>query len=612
MKDILAFLRWDCSDIADPKVRNEIKANKAMSIGLFNIAILALIAMICYATNLWKTNYPARLYVCCSVILFFALSGSILTFVKKGRDKYAKYYLILDLILVAFAVDLVLTFNAALFAVVPILASCLYYDKKLTKGVGITMAILLFISVFLWPYTQAGVDINMLDRTVLTSVKDILEGNYALDYKVYVRETLIHSYMPRVMLVTIIEILATMVVKNGQQITDESIRMINNSSRITTELNLANDIQLNMLPNEFPAFPDIDSFDIYANMEPAKEVGGDLYDFFFIDDTHIALVVADVSGKGVPASLVMAITKTLLKAELKEHDIATACGKVNRMLCEGNSASLFVTAWVGIVDLNNGLLTFVNAGHNPPVIKLNNYIDFLKNKSGMAFGFLDNIIYKTHTVQMHPGDRLFIYTDGVTEAQNDKDELYGEERMLDFLVAHKSSNNMENILAMKEELLKYANGREQFDDITMLGFTLNHLSNSVGFEKEFPANKEELDNVIEFVQKSLQKFNPSMKVANEIDIAVEEIFVNIASYAYEEEGGKALVKVTANEKGATISFIDNGESFNPLKKADPNIKEDLSTRPIGGLGIFMVKKLMDKVEYVRENRQNILTITKNF
>lgn len=252
-------------------------------------------------------------------------------------------------------------------------------------------------------------------------------------------------------------------VENLQKVTAEK-------ERINAELSLASSIQAHMLPCIFPAFPEYDEFDIYATMTPAKEVGGDFYDFFMVDNTHIAAVMADVSGKGVPAALFMVIAKTLIKnyaqSGIEPCEVFTT---VNRLLCDGNDAGLFVTAWMGVLDITSGKLTYVNAGHNPPLIKQEGgRFEYLRSRAGFVLAGMDTVKYRQNELTMHTGDRLYLYTDGITEATSAAKELYGEERLSTYLNDH-SDNTAEDILhGLKADIDSFVGDALQFDDMTML------------------------------------------------------------------------------------------------------------------------------------------------
>lgn len=240
--------------------------------------------------------------------------------------------------------------------------------------------------------------------------------------------------------------------------------------RINAELSLASDIQAHMLPCIFPPFPERSEFDIFATMTPAKEVGGDFYDFFMTDDSHIAAVIADVSGKGVPAALFMVIAKTLIKNYAQTGmEPAEVFTTVNRTLCDGNDAGLFVTAWMGLLDLKSGKLTYVNAGHNPPMLKQNDDdFEFLKSPPGFVLAGLETIKYKQKELYLSEGDRLLLYTDGITEATDSDNTLYGEERLKNFMNSHRSLKPDEMLTGIKADIDRFVGEAPQFDDMTIL------------------------------------------------------------------------------------------------------------------------------------------------
>lgn len=244
--------------------------------------------------------------------------------------------------------------------------------------------------------------------------------------------------------------------------------------RIGAELNVATHIQASMLPCIFPAFPGRSEFDIYACMTPAKEVGGDFYDFFLIDADHLAVVIADVSGKGVPAALFMVIAKTLIKDHVQTggapEDVFT---EVNRQLCESNDEGLFVTAWMGVLTISTGHMTFVNAGHNPPMVRhLGGDFEYLKIRPGFVLAGMEGVRYKTGELDLAPGDTLFLYTDGVTEATDASEGLYGEERLKAVTDCYKEAEPEQLLNAVKKDIDLFVGDAPQFDDITMLGLKM--------------------------------------------------------------------------------------------------------------------------------------------
>ena len=241
--------------------------------------------------------------------------------------------------------------------------------------------------------------------------------------------------------------------------------------RIGTELALATRIQADMLPNIYPAFPDRAEFDIFASMDPAREVGGDFYDFFLVDDDHLCMLIADVSGKGVPAALFMMASRIILASFAKQgKSPAEILEKTNETICQNNREEMFVTVWLGILEISTGTLTAANAGHEYPVLmQADGKFELVKDKHGFVIGGMDGVKYKEYQLQMTPGSKLFIYTDGVPEATNAEKELFGVERMLAALNENLGCSPEETLKNVRRAVDGFVKDAEQFDDLTMLG-----------------------------------------------------------------------------------------------------------------------------------------------
>ncbi len=257
-------------------------------------------------------------------------------------------------------------------------------------------------------------------------------------------------------------------IDNIQAITTEK-------ERIGAELNIATQIQADMLPRIFPPFPDRREFDLYAVMDPAKEVGGDFYDFFLVDDDHIALVMADVSGKGVPAALFMVIAKTLIKNRAQMGDSpAEILNSVNKQLCEGNEAEMFVTVWLAVIEISTGRGLAANAGHEHPVLRRKDgSYELVQYRHSPAVATFESLRFREHPFELHPGDSLFVYTDGVPEATNEGNELFGTERMLSALNRYPGASPEELLKTVRQDIDAFVGDAPQFDDITMLNFQYN-------------------------------------------------------------------------------------------------------------------------------------------
>lgn len=383
------------------------------------------------------------------------------------------------------------------------------------------------------------------------------------------------------------------------------------AARIDKELEFAREIQKSSLPSTFPPYPETNDFDVYALMRPAKEVGGDFYDFFLLgaENTHLGVVIADVSGKGIPAALFMMSAKTLIKnyaeAGLSPDEIFT---HANKELCENNEAGMFVTAFMGILEIATGRFVYVNAGHNPPYLKrVNGNFEQMKLKPGFMLGGLDSIRYEQNETVLNAGDALFLYTDGVTEAKDVHENLFGDARLLKVLNEHKTERFDDLVRSVDLSVREFSYKAEQADDVTMLCLAYNSQTRS------FPAKIDMQDTAMEFINDVMRGHACSQKIIAQMDIAFEEIFVNIASYAYAPHEGDVEIScaVGGSPEFITLIFKDSGRPFNPLKKPDPDITLGIEEREIGNLGIFMVKQMMDSVTYEYKDGYNILILKKN-
>ena len=247
-------------------------------------------------------------------------------------------------------------------------------------------------------------------------------------------------------------------------------RITAEKQRISTELELASRIQLAMLPHTFPPFPERPEFDIFASMDPAKEVGGDFYDFFLIDEDHLGLVMADVSGKGVPAALFMMASKIILQSvAMLGSSPGEILTKTNEAICSGNEEEMFVTVWMGILEISTGRLTAANAGHEYPVLKLpGGTYELYKDRHGLVLGGMEGVRYREYELQLEPGTKLFIYTDGVPEATNSREELFGIKRMVAALNIEPDAEPKEILKTVRKEVNSFVKEAEQFEDLTMM------------------------------------------------------------------------------------------------------------------------------------------------
>ena len=402
-------------------------------------------------------------------------------------------------------------------------------------------------------------------------------------------------------------------------------KAIQEQQRIGTELYLAKRIQEDMLPTIFPPFPERKDFDVYASMIPAKEVGGDFYDYFLIDDDHLCIIMADVSGKGVPAALFMMASKILLKTTaMAIPEPGKILARVNNQICSNNSLEMFVTAWLGILELSTGKLTAANAGHEYPIIRQHGgRYELYRDRHGFVMRGLEGMEYTEYEVLLKPGSEVFLYTDGVTEATSEKNEQFGTKRLLESLNSGLAPELKGVLERVNDAVDVFVGDAPQFDDITMLCLYYAGVDATDSSEEQregrymkemtLEATVGNIPIVTDFINTELEALECPMKAQMQIDIAVDELFGNIAHYAYDPLTGPATVRVEVDDDpmAVIITFIDHGKPYDPLAVKEPDITLNAEDREVGGLGVFLVKKTMDEITYEYKNGQNILKIRKN-
>ena len=375
--------------------------------------------------------------------------------------------------------------------------------------------------------------------------------------------------------------------------------------RIGAELDVAAKIQSSMLPCIFPAFPDRNEFDIYATMDPAKEVGGDFYDFFMVDADHLAFVVADVSGKGVPAALFMVIGKTLIKDHTGLHDdLGEVFTEVNNILCASNSEEMFITAFEGVLNLKTGELRYVNAGHEIPFLcRKGGVFEPFKVRAGFVLAGMQGIRYRAGSIQLEPGDKVFQYSDGIPEAINSEKAPYGMKRLESVLAKNSEKAPSELLPLVKADVDAFVGDADQFDDITML--CIEFKGNGRKAEISLTPDAESVKTVAEFLDTTLEAWEIPMKVVSKLQIVADEIYSNIVRYSQAKNA-----KVTAVQNGTVLSlrFEDDGKPYDPTTAAEPDITASAEEREIGGLGIFIVRNMMDSMDYRYKDGHNVLTL----
>ncbi len=391
-------------------------------------------------------------------------------------------------------------------------------------------------------------------------------------------------------------------------------------ARMQEELNVGRDIQQSMLPRVFPAFPDRKELELYAVLEPALEIGGDLYDFFLIDDQRLCFVIGDVSGNGVPAAMFMAMTKIMVKTRASsDPSPASIVTHVNDALSAENDSCMFVTLYLGILNLRDGTLITTNAGHNPPLLKRRNgRFEWLTAQDGPLVGPMSGIVFKESFFQLGPGDELFLYTDGVTEADNRRRELFGKDRLKTVLDQSRAVSVVDRIGDVMKAVKTFAGDAPQADDITILGIRYLGIAPSDVAVRVFRQTMLNRLAAIPMIQTAFERYVAQWERAKPLtptlNMALDDLLNNVVQYAFPDDPAEHTIMVEGEvrDECVVLTITDDGIPFNPLTVATPDLSLLLHEREIGGLGIHLIRSMFDEVTYHRNVGRNTLTVKKKF
>ena len=378
-------------------------------------------------------------------------------------------------------------------------------------------------------------------------------------------------------------------------------------ARVDGELEVARNIQKEMIPRTFPPF-------VYGSLEPAREVGGDLFDFY-IRDGKLFFCIGDVSGKGVPSAMLMSVAHSLFRiVSHKEDSPSRILQAMNQQLCQGNDSCMFMTFFAGCLDLYSGELYFGNAGHDKPIL-LSDGIDLLQTKSNFPLGVFPDTRFEEQSCTLAPGSILFMYTDGLTEAKNTEHKAFARDRVTEVLNAFPASGNeapLETLVSsLSDAAHRFAGAEPQSDDLTMLAIRFNP-EDTIREQIILQNEESEVTRLGVFVKGFLGKLELDAKTAAGLRLALEESVVNVIEYAYPEgQKGDILIQADSNHKEVRFTITDSGTPFDPTSVMEADVTLDASSRPIGGLGVLLSRKLTDSFSYSRRNGQNVLTLTKS-
>ena len=380
---------------------------------------------------------------------------------------------------------------------------------------------------------------------------------------------------------------------------------------LDSELQVAKNIQMSMLPKIYPPYPDRDDIEIFGQLDSAKEVGGDLFDFF-IRDEKLFFCIGDVSGKGVPASLVMAVTRAQFRTVAAHEAMPDRIiSELNEAMAEGNDSNMFVTLFVGALDLPTGRMRYSNAGHDAPIL-IGSGAGLLPCDANIPVGVMPGWKFTAQEANIDPGTTIFLYTDGLTEAENIDHKQFQKKRI--FEVINKTQNEPKMLIeAMTDAVHDFVGDAEQSDDLTMLALQYNHMQANIKYQRSLtlPNDVQAVPKLAEFVDIVCETVGFDMGTAMKMNLAIEEAVVNVMNYAY-PAGVKGTVNIDAKASAEWVKFIisDSGAPFDPTAKAEVDTTLSAEERGIGGLGIHLIRQIMDSINYEREDGRNVLTLIK--
>ena len=389
------------------------------------------------------------------------------------------------------------------------------------------------------------------------------------------------------------------------------LRKVNaEKERIGGELRVASEIQQSMLPHSLMQHDDVD---IFGELVPAREVGGDLYDYY-IRDEKLFFCIGDVSGKGAPSAMVMSVIHSLFRAfSTHENNPARIMQAINEASCQGNDSNIFVTMFIGVLDLPTGRLRYCDAGHDAPITIENGGQRMEECIPHLPVGVFDDVRYGVQETQLKPDSTLFLYTDGLTEAMNIKHKQFGIKRVEDVLAANHQLHPQQLLEAISQQVREFVGDAEQSDDLTMLAihYTPKHFESTLTETLLIKNDIHEVSKFSTFIKSVMDKLNIEKTLARQLRLAIEEAVVNVIDYAYPAgQEGDIEVRIMSDGKTLKTVLIDSGVAFDPTAKEKADTSLSAEDRQIGGLGILLVRELMDSINYERIDGQNILTLIK--
>ena len=559
---------------------NEIAANKQMINILVVSSIMMLVIWVFYLTGLFPLNSYTLVNIFFPINILISISSAFWIRTKHLYNPKFKYFLLNSFLGIICILNIIVPKHAIIGWAAVIVISNHYYNPKTCRIVFASVLFSMLICIYL------GMLLGEYDPNLLTSGKLMVDSNgdpylfqpdgfkerleLAVENNRFFK-VFIFYYLSRAVFLTVIFVACNgLNIRTHKLLTDE-INITKDKERINIELSYAAQIQSAALPNNFIKTKKLE---IIAEIKPTKEVGGDLYDYLKLDDNHVAFIIGDVSGKGIPAAMLMMKTITCFENLVSiNKEPGKTLEEINNALCKNNEASMFVTAFIGIIDLTTGIVKYSNAAHNPPLIRNNNHSFFLDCPSGFVLGGIEGLNFDNGEFKLASGDSITLYTDGITEAKSKNDELFGDERLLELANSQEFSSMIKFHYELKDKLKEFTLGAEQSDDITLMSITYEgDIIND--YEKIF--NKPDLHEISSFVDHTFNKEDFINDQALNIKSLIKEIINNIISNNYDNDPKEIYLRIEFNKtkNNLILTFIDKGKKNNPFVETNINLSHN--------------------------------------
>lgn len=556
---------------------NEIRVNRLIGYVIFCLAILNLLSATLNYAGVFETDYQGlyKIYACISILL---LAGIGIALLASRKFHFLTKIILLATLIAANTITAFyfFTYSRILFAI-PIFLSVGYYQRK----VSIYASVLVWIGLMYTAFYPGNSYLAQYSSTAI--LEEVI--------------------IPQTWVILLLMAIAVSFASSGKK---QVIRQAEKSfqlSSVESEISLTAKIQGSVLPPQQYTSPD-KAVKIKATITPAKEVAGDFYDYFTLDNDRIAVLIADVSDKGLPAAMFMMQVRESIRNLLhNSKSILEAVQKTNLYLTKNNNGGMFVTAWIGILNTKTGIGKYINAGHLPPFVKrCNGTIETLKNDPDVFMGTFENAEYTSHPFELKKGDTLVLFTDGATDAMNADNQQFGIEKLKSFIA---NLTVPEAICEeISNEIFRYSQ-KNLFDDITILSLNANIDYKPQTLEINVDTSEKNTTEIIDNVNSFLEKVDCPDDTRKSIDIIIDEICDNIKEYAYGNTSGLMHVKCEIGANIAKLVFEDYGKAFDPLSESVPKKGSVLN---VGGLGIHFVRNLSDEISYERIGDMNRLTV----